>query len=249
LVCKSWTPSCRKHIFYRVRFDNPSEFALWGRSISPAPNGPHLHTRELTVDIYCFESEYYSPPNDFTLFLQHLLLFRNVQDLAIVSSACQRMLDNISAPKIFGHLFDTLRSLSIQTVSCSPQTLLSFIASFNRLGCLKLIWVWFESSGSPHPLPQRHTFKGSFYLSEWEDSSEEFITLLAEHDLQFRGVHVTGVHWLRDTVWNRCLEKCADNLEQFGIHWSGREGESTFCQFSPFVHVYFKTPRKADSKF
>ncbi|KAF9643188.1 hypothetical protein BDM02DRAFT_3192080 [Thelephora ganbajun] len=220
LVSKSWTPSCRKHIFYRVTLGDPLGFVKWTNSIPAAPNGPHLYTRELTIINRYLEKEYHRSPENLTLFLKHFTLFCNVQDLVIECSANRQTIDNISVPDVFGHLFDTLRSLSIRGAFCSPQALISLVASFQHLERLNLDGFWFSSSETPRPLPERHIFRGAFHLTDWDDSSEEFVSLLTEHDLQYREVCVNGECWLRDTAWNRCLAKCVDNLEKFSIHWS-----------------------------
>ena len=94
-------------------------------------------------------------------------------------------------------------------------------------------------------------FKGAFYLVDWCDSSEEFVGLLADHDLRFREMFVNGECWLQDTTWNKCLVKCADHLERFGIHWSESDGENACCRshwialfilFQDFPTGRFKTP-------
>ena len=77
------------------------------------------------------------------------------------------------------------------------------------------------------PQLERHTFKGVFYFMDWGDSSEEFATLLAEHDLRYHEMRVRGERWLQETVWNKCLEKCADNLEKFSIMWTRRKSKWT----------------------
>jgi len=124
-------------------------------------------------------------------------------------------------------------------------------ASFQHLERLELDGIWFDPSEVAHPSPEKRTFKGTFYLVDWYDSSEEFVCLLAEHDLRFREMFVNGECWLHDTTWNRCLTKCADHLEKFGIHWSESDGESACCRsnwialfilFQVFPTDRFKTP-------
>lgn len=221
LVCKSWTPSCRRHIFYHVGFKYSAEFRRWCRSVSAAPNGPHLHTRKLVINDHFFsDSGGDQSPNQSTLFLQHFTLFSNVQDLVIHSSYSYQTFDNLSVPEVFGHLSGTLRYLSIQGASCSPPAMISLVASFQHLDHLELLWTWFHNSESLRPTPERLTFKGILSFTDWLASSEEFVRLLADHDLQYREVYVSGEHWLQDTVWNRCLAKCADRLKRFGINLS-----------------------------
>lgn len=209
-----------------MNFDNPLDFAIWSRSVSTAPNGPHHYTRELTITNHYLEKERYRSPEYPTVFLQHFRLFCNVQDLTIECSGSQQTIDNISMSHVFGHLFGILRSLSIHGAVCSPQALISFVASFQQLELLYLHGIWFEASDIPHPLPEKHTFKGEFFLADWDDSSEEFIGILARYDLQYREVSVNGECWLQDTTWNRCLTKFSNHLEKFGIHWSESDGES-----------------------
>ena len=57
--------------------------------------------------------------------------------------------------------------------------------------------------------------------------TEEFASLLAERDLQYQEMYVTGECWLQDTTWNRCLIKCADNLEKFNTRWTMNLGGSS----------------------
>ena len=204
------------------------DFKKWSKSISPAPNGPHLYTRELTISSRHLEKECWSPEFR-TRFLQHLSLFRNVQDLTIECLANQQTIDKISVPGVFGHLFGTLRSLSIQGAFCSPQALISLVASFQNLERLHLEGLWFTTAEIPRSLPKRRTFKGAFHLADWDDSSEEFVSLLAEHDLQYHEMFVNGECWLQDTMWNRCLAKCADHLERLDILWSEGNCESIRC--------------------
>ena len=54
------------------------------------------------------------------------------------------------------------------------------------------------------------------------------MALLAEHDLQYSKMQVSGEYWLRDTAWGRCLAKCADNLENLSIFWCESDGEDAF---------------------
>lgn len=82
----------------------------------------------------------------------------------------------------------------------------------------------FIRSESPLPLLERRTLKGAFHLMGWDESSEQFVELLAEHDLRYHEMRVAGDYWLRDTGWNRCLAKCADHLEKFSIEWTGCHG-------------------------
>ena len=51
---------------------------------------------------------------------------------------------------------------------------------------------------------------------DWNHSSEDFVTLLSEHDLQYREMRVSGVYWLQ----NIGLAKCADHLEELSIVWT-----------------------------
>jgi hypothetical protein len=85
--------------------------------------------------------------------------------------------------------------------------------------------MWSEKLESPHPTPERHMFKGIFSLTDWTDESEQFVGLLAEHDLQYREMYVNGDYWLLDSPWNRFLVKCVDHLEKFGLYWSNSEGD------------------------
>lgn len=229
LISKSWTPSCRRHIFATVAFDGPFDLMRWSNSISPAPDGPHIYTRNLTISNRHLEEGCYRLPDSLARFLQHLFLFCNVQNLVIECSATQKTIDKISVPDVFGHLLGTLRSLSIRGAFCSPEALLSLVASFQLLERLELEGVWFAAMGH-RPPPERRTFKGVFRLADWGELSEGFVGLLAEHDLQYHEMLVTGEWWLRDTVWNKCLAKCADRLERFDIHWSESDCECVWCQ-------------------
>ena len=217
LVCKSWTFSCRRHIFYRVVLEYRSwSLSTWNRTISATANGPHLHTRELKVDVRHFEGIYRQSSNIITPFLQHWFLFVNVRDLVVTGSVDENTLDKISIHNIFGHLSGTLRSLSILATRCSPQALISLIASFQHLERLDLKWISFESSQLPHPLHQSHVFKGFFHFWDWNHSSEKFVTLLSKHDLQYREMRVSGAYWLQ----NIGLAKCADHLEELSLVWT-----------------------------
>ena len=217
LVCKSWTFSCRRYIFYSVVLEYWSwSFPAWNRTISATVNGPHLHTRKLTVDARYFERRYRQSSNVITPFLQHWFLFVNVRDLDIRGSADENTLDKISIHDIFGHLSGTLRSLSTLATCCSPQALIFLIASFQHLERLDLNCISFISSRLPHPLHQSHVFKGFFRFLDWNHSSEDFVTLLSEHDLQYREMRVSGAYWLQ----NIGLAKCADHLEELSIVWT-----------------------------
>jgi hypothetical protein len=219
LISRCWTSSCRRHTFGRVTLEGPSDFMGWSNSFPATPNGPHPYTRALTISNRHLEKECYGSPELHTRFLKLLPLFCNVQDLTIECSGIQRTIDNISIPQVFGHLFGTLRSLSVRRAFCSSQALVSLVASFHHLERLELEGIWFTSAEIPRSLPERRTFKGVFHFTDWDDSSEEFITLLAEHDPRYHEVSVNGVHWLEDTVWNKYLAKCADHLRRFSILW------------------------------
>ena len=237
-------------MFRRVIFTGTTDFFKWSNSIAATPNGPHLYTRELTICNRHLEEEYHPIPDFRTRFLQHLTLFRNVQDLTMECFANQQTIDKISPPEVFGHIFGTLRSLSIRGAFCSPQALISLVASFPHLERLDLEGIWFTTVDIPRSLPKERTFKGAFHLVDWDDSSEEFVGLLAEHDLQYRSMLVNGECWLFDTAWNKCLAKCADNLEKFGILWSEGSCESA-CQLielDSFIHSCFQAPQKASSR-
>lgn len=105
--------------------------------------------------------------------------------------------------------------------------MISLVASFQHLEYLELNWTRFQTSQRSRPIPDRRTFNGTFRLTDWKDLSEEFVGLLAEHDLQYREMHVGGGYWLKDTAWNRCLVKCAEHLEKFRIYWLERDGEQS----------------------
>ena len=211
----------------------------WSKSIPAAPNGPHLYTRELIISNRHLEKESYRLPESQTLFLQHLSLFRNVQVLTIECTANQQTIDTISVPCVFGHLFGTLRSLTIRGAFCSPQALISLIASFPHLEDLDLEWIWFTTAEIPRSLPDHRAFKGTFRLADWNDSSEEFASLLAEHDLRYREMCVNGECWLLDTAWNRCLAKCAEHLERLCVHWSESDCKSACCWLNGFCSILF----------
>ena len=177
LVCKSWTPSCRRNIFYRVILNDIfSDFRqAWQRSIPTTPNGPHFYTRELTVSLNYFERRYRQSSNAIAGFFEHWFLFVNVQDLHMRGSVDENTLDKISIYDTFGHLSATLRSLSILVTCCSPQALISLIGSFQHLERLDLKCISFKSSQLPRPLPQSHTFKGSFRFSDWATPPKDFL--------------------------------------------------------------------------
>ena len=228
LVCKSWTPSCRSYIFYHVVFQGQSsDFLAWQRSIPATADGPHHYTRKLTVPSRYFERKSQQQLNDFAAFLQHWFLFTKVQYLYISGSMDENILDDISIHDIFGHLSGNLRLLSILETRCSPQAMISLVALFPHLERLNFMWILFESSQSPPPLPERRTFKGIFDFSDWRSSSEEFVTLLSEHDLQYHEMCVSTECWLQDTVWNKCLAMCAGHLEELSIIWARAGGECT----------------------
>ena len=226
LVCKSWASCCRRNLFYQVVWtDNTPSFRAWQRSISVTPNGPHLYVRKLSIPNCYFKRRYHPSPDAFDAFLQHWSLFTNVGDLYIGSNLVQNSLDNMSIHDTFSHLSGTLRSLTIIETRCSPQALMTLIALFQHLELLDLTWISFDSSQLPLPLPERRTFKGTFRFADWRDSSEEFVTLLSEHDLQYHKMRVSGEYWLQDTGWNKCLAKCADHLEEFSIVWTRKDGK------------------------
>ena len=105
---------------------------------------------------------------------------------------------------------------------------MTLVASFQRIEYLRLACPWFIRSEVPHPVPERRTYKGRFDLWGCDGSSEGFVALLAEHELQYREMTVQGEYWLQDTVWGRCLVKCADRLEQLNIFWSATDGANIF---------------------
>jgi len=211
-------------------------------SILAAPNGPHPHTRELTINHRMFaENRYTRSPVRIALFRQHFIRFSNVQDLTMNCSPDCQTFGIISIRGIFGHLSGTLRSLSIHRALCSPKALMSLIVLFQHLEHLELTWVSFNTSGPPHPTRERRTLKGTLVLGNWDDTSEEFVNLLAEHDLRYRDVYVDGEFWLRDTAWNRFLVKCADNLEGFCIHLPRSQGLPTNSKYKGLT---FKNLRK-----
>ena len=102
---------------------------------------------------------------------------------------------------------------------------MTLIASFQHLERLDLISMLFRSPESPRPLPERRALGGIFNFVDFEDVSEEFIALLAEHDLQYHKTYVDKERWLRDTEWNKCLAKFVDHLEEFSIRWEVTEGK------------------------
>ena len=226
LVCKYWLPSCRRRIFYYLNFrGRSSRFEAWHRSVSATPTGPHLHTKRLVVAARSLEKKYYQSHNELTPFFQHWFLFTNVRHLHITGAESGLgSLDGISIPDVFGHLSGTLRSLRIRHLICTPQTLVSLITSFPHLECTDLSSVFFQTSMLPPPQLERHTFKGVLHFTDQGDPPEEFTTLLAEHDLRYHEMHVRGERWLRETGWNRCLEKCAHHLEEFSIMWTESDG-------------------------
>lgn len=222
----------------------------WSDSISTAPNGPHLYTRKLTISNRHLETESHQLPECRTRFLQHISLFHNLQDLTIDCPNHERTIDKISAPEVFGRLLGTVQSLSIRGAFCSPPALISLVASFQRLERLNLEGIWFETAEIPRPLSERHTFKGAFHWTDWDDSSEDFVSLLAEHDLQYHEMLVNGEWWLQDTTWNRCLAKCADHLRSFEILWSESscENASSSIKLNCFVHFSFQASHRLGSK-
>lgn len=210
-----------------MSFKVPLDFGRWCDSVSSAPNGPHLHTRELLIDGRFLGTR---SPWTHAPFLRHFMLYSNLRHLAIEWDTCDWTFDTISVSDIFGHLFGTLRFLSIRYASCSPHALMSLVAPIQHLEHLELKSVSFDASEPLHPTPERRTFKGIFTFVDSYRSSERFFNLLAGHDLQYREMHVNGEGWLCDTVWNRCLVKCADNLEKFSMDWT-----RNICEQSLFI--------------
>jgi hypothetical protein len=211
--------------------------------VSATPNGPHLYTRQLTIVHHDLEKEYYQSPKYPTDFFRHFRLFCNLQDLTIKCAKRRQEADDICGPHVFSHLFATLRSLSIHRARCSPQALISLIASFQQLERLRLHGIWFHTPNVPLPLPEKHTFKGKLFFTDWEDSSEGFVGMLAQYDLQYREAFVNGERWLQDTAWNRCLAKFSDHLEGFGIYWSEDDGESA-CWWSNGIVLFTPSSRR-----
>jgi len=160
----------------------------------------------------------------------------------------ERMIDSISDAS--GHLFGSLRSLSVDGAFCSPQALISFVASFRQLERLDLDGIWFEASKIPRPLPEQHIFRGTLHFTDWNDTSEEFAGILAQCNLQYREMFVNGMRWLQNTTWNKCLAKCADRLETFCIRWYENECENPRCRSNKdcFVHFCSKVPIQHTSR-
>ena len=50
LVCKSWVPCARKHLFHRIEFDCPAEVDAWKETFPDPANSPGHHTRSLAID-------------------------------------------------------------------------------------------------------------------------------------------------------------------------------------------------------
>ena len=96
---------------------------------------------------------------------------------------------------------------------------MSLVTLFPHLESLQLSFIYVDDLESPCPPPERQTFKGS--LIDWNSHTEQFYRDLAEHDLQYREMHVSGVDWLLDTPYNTCLVKCSERLESFGIYCGG----------------------------
>ena len=223
LTSKSWASSCRRHIFRDLELDYWSPFERWCKSICATPNGPHIHTRTLKIN----DEEFGSTP-----FLQHFNLFSNLRSLTINPSFRGRVLETISLPDTFGHLTDTLRSLSLLGVCCSPQTLMSLVTLFPHLENLELDHISLSIDGPklPSHALERRTLKGSLtVLDNVPHNYKQFYPLLAEHDLQYREMGVSGVDWLLDSPCNTCLVKCSEQLESLSIVWSP-EREYSFCQ-------------------
>ena len=103
--------------------------------------------------------------------------------------------------------------------------MMSFVASFQHLEYLCLDGIWFAASDFNRPLPEQRTFKNTLHLMDCDETSEEFVRILAQYDLQYREMFVNGMRWLQNTTWNRCLARCADRLENFGIRWSESDCE------------------------
>jgi hypothetical protein len=231
LVCKSWTPSCRRYLFRSVNFRDIPSLPLWCKSIPPAPNGPHYYARTLQIGDFHLMRESYpaGTPEERTPFLQQFMLFTNIQTLVIVITQ-DLVLDGTCVTDAFMHLSGTLRRLSIG-ITWSWLMPLAPFRDLERLALPLLLHKASESSPSP---PGRRTFGGKFYFMDWYRTSEEFFSLLAEHDLQFSEMSVSGERWLRDTVWNRCLDKSAGNLEELELRWHWED-----CERSPIHWVRF----------
>ena len=91
------------------------------------------------------------------------------------------MIDDISVPHMFCHLFDTVVSLSVRGAFCSSQALVSLVVSFQHLEVLDLDGFLLGPSETPRSLPEQHSFKGTLRLLDLDDSSEESFSILAQY--------------------------------------------------------------------
>ena len=107
---------------------------------------------------------------------------------------------------------------------------MSLVTLFPHLESLQLSYIVVCDPGFPCPPPERQTFKGSLTVIDEDSNSGQLYRVLAEYDLQYREMHISGVAWLLDTPCNICLVKCSEHLESLGIAWSlGLRGECSFC--------------------
>ena len=108
---------------------------------------------------------------------------------------------------------------------------MSLVALFPHLESLRLSNISIDAPKFPCDALERRTFKGSLSVLDIVFDYGQFYRLLAEHDLQYREMGVSGVHWLLDTPCNTCLVKCSDHLESLIIIWNlGLRSEYSFCQ-------------------
>ena len=146
-------------------------------------------------------------------------------------------LETIPLPNTFNHLTRTLRSLSFLDGHCSSQTLMSLVTQFPHLESLQLDNLYVNDAKFPCPPLERQTFKGSLNVLGWNSGTGRFYRRLAEHNLRYHKMCVSGVDWLLDNApCNTCLVKCSEHLESFGIYWIERE-----CSFRQSEGNYLTT--------
>ena len=155
VVCKSWTPRSRKHLFTDVAFTSDLHIKAWGNMFPNPANSPARHTRTLTIKDHLNRF-----PENF-----HVSSFRNITVLCLNVYSVGPV--NPGQPNFLAQLHGfapSLKWLRLAFTSLPVSDIMSLICSFPLLDNLLLHGIPTSSDAIVIP-PKTPTLNGKLCLS------------------------------------------------------------------------------------
>lgn len=147
----------------------------------------------------------------------HFSIFTNVTSLAIDALSIY-LFTQAELRKAFGHFFQTVTELNLESPESHPHDLIAFLRHFSGLESLTISDpVWVEARRFLiHPRKAPSPFKGRLDLIRLDSQSGPFVRLLSTLPLGFRELSIIGCS-LEGSEFDLLLYRLGQNLRSLAV--------------------------------